>query len=263
MEDGMKVMVWAMVAISVSVCAFAETIPLWTEETLPAGMTTAPERLEQGHLYDVSLPTLNFFPAPNPTQKLLPTLLVIPGGGYGCLAYAKEGTEIAQWLNGIGYSAAVLKYRIPGNRDGALDDARQALKLLRQRASAWKIDTAKMGMIGFSAGAHLTARVLHEASHGMAFALLIYPAYLSENGNTLAAEVVPSEPEVPTFIMQCRDDRNYVFSGLGYADYLIRRNCPVSFHLYATGGHGFGKQRPASSEAGHWTESAALWLKTL
>lgn len=249
-------------ALGAALHAAAPT-PLWPEGQMPGKATAAAETLRDGHLYNVSCPTLQRFPAPNSEGKPLPTVLVAPGGGYGCLAYDKEGVEIAQWLNGLGLNAAVLKYRIPGDRDAALADARQALALLAQPAEGWNPDPKRLGMIGFSAGAHLTGRVLHGQGHGLAFALLIYPAYLSADGATLAPDVVPATPTVPTFLAQCRDDRAFVLSSLAYAGHLLRANRPVSYHLYSSGGHGFGKRKAPPAEAAQWPADAAAWLRTL
>lgn len=250
-------------ALGAVVLRAAAPTPLWPEGQMLGKATAAPETLRDGHLYNVSCPTLQRFPAPNPEGKPLPTVLVAPGGGYGCLAYDKEGVEIARWLNGLGLNAAVLKYRIPGDRDAALADARQALALLVQPAEGWCPDPKRLGMIGFSAGAHLTARVLHRQGHGLAFALLVYPAYLSADGTTLAPDIVPATPTVPTFLAQCRDDRAFVLSSLAYAGYLLRADRPVSYHLYASGGHGFGKRKTPPAEAAQWPAEAAAWLRTL
>ncbi len=241
----------------------AEVVPLWAKGQVPGSVTANPEKLERGHVYNVSEPTLERFPAPNAGQTPLPAILVAPGGGYACLAYEKEGVEVARWLNRLGYHAAVLKYRIPNDRPGARVDAQQALKVLREPAPGWVVDTQRVGMIGFSAGAHLTASVLAQQAHGLAFALLVYPAYLSADGATLAPEVVPATPTVPTFLTQCRDDRAYVHSSLGYAGYLLRANCPVTYHLYTSGGHGYGLRKPLPSEAAHWPLEAATWLQTV
>ena len=237
----------------------AAPTPLWPEGQMPGNATSAGETLRDGHFYNVSCPTLQRFPAPNPEGKPLPTVLVAPGGGYACLAYDKEGVEIAQWLNGLGLNAAVLKYRIPGDRDAALADARRALALLAQPDEGWYPDTGRLGMIGFSAGAHLTGRVLHQQGHGLAFAMLIYPAYLSADGVTLAPDVVPATPTVPTFLAQCRDDRAFIFSSLAYANHLLRADRPVSYRLYASGGHGFGKRTVPPAEAAQWPIDAAIW----
>ncbi len=240
----------------------AQVVPLWPDGQVPGKVTSHPETVKNDHVYNVSVPTIAFFPAANPDQRPLPTLLVAPGGGYGCQAYTKEGTEIAQWLNTQGFHAAVLKYRIPGDRDGALMDARQAIKVLQSHADTWQIDTTRLGMIGFSAGAHLTTRVLAHEHHGLACALLIYPAYLSTDGITLVPDVIPTVPTVPTFITQCGDDRAFVLSSIAYTSWLLKRNRPVAYHLYTRGGHGYGLQKPISEEAAQWRPTAEQWLRT-
>ncbi len=233
---------------------------LWTSGVMPGRATDKAEQITDGHVYNVSVPTLNFFSAPVPEGKRLPVVLVAPGGGYGCLAYEKEGVQAALWLNTLGYHAAVLKYRIPNDRPAALADARRALEILREKADAYAIDTTQMGMLGFSAGAHLTASVLARSTHGLAFALLIYPAYLSKDGVTLAPEVVPAEPTVPTFVVQSCNDRAYVASSIGYVHALLKARRPVAYHLYANGGHGYGLE-PRTPEVAQWPSAAAVWLK--
>ncbi len=241
--------------------ASAQVVPVWGEGEVPGRVTTEAETVRNDHVYNVSVPTVEFFPAANPEGKALPTVLVAPGGGYACQAYVKEGTAIAQWLTTLGVNAAVVKYRIPGDRAGALMDARQAIKVLQAHATEWHVDVEQLGMIGFSAGAHLTASVLAQEAHGLAYAMLIYPAYLSRDGVTLAQEVVPQMPTVPTFIAQCGDDRAFVLSSMGYAAWLLKQNRPVAYHLYTRGGHGFGLGKAPSEEAGELNESLARWLK--
>ena len=108
----------------------------------------------------VTEPTLTVFPAPADTAQGT-AVLVCPGGGYNILAWDKEGTEVAQWLNRLGVTAAVLKYRVP-RRDqetphpAPLMDAQRALRLMRQRAGEFGIDPHRIGVLGFSAGGHLT-----------------------------------------------------------------------------------------------------------
>ncbi len=241
-----------MVAFGVASLLGAEVVSLW--EVVPGAVTSQPEVERNAHLYHVSQPTVAFLPTAVGEGAVAPVVLVMPGGGYGCLAYEKEGLAVGRWLNGLGFHAAVVKYRIPGDRAGALMDAQRAVALLRERASEWKIDTQKMGMIGFSAGAHLTARVLAHENHGLAFALLIYPAYLSKDGVALVPEVKPAKPIVPTFVTQCNDDRAFVMSSLAYAGWLCKGNFPVAYHLYPKGGHGFGLNQA-------WSKAAEAWLE--
>lgn len=250
-----------MAALAASV-ASAGPLPLWEEGTMPGAATARAERTDaHGGIWDVSVPTLEFLPAPNPGGKPLPTVLVVPGGGYQMVSYANEGKGPAAWLNARGVNAAILKYRVPGDRPAALRDALRALELLRQNAAAWHVDAKRLGMMGFSAGAHLTASVLAKPDHGLACAMLIYPAYLSKDGAALAPEVVPYDPSVPTFLTQCADDRAYVLSSLAYAGHLLKAGRPVDYHLYATGGHGFSFHPAAGRPYAQWLAELEAWLK--
>ncbi len=244
---------WGVVMMST--LSLAQVRPVW-QDAVPGRVTAAPERAENDHLYDVACPTIELFML----SKAAPLVLVAPGGGYHCLAYTKEGVEVAKWLNGQGFHAAVLKYRIPGDRSGALMDAQEALRVLHAEAEALHITA--FGMIGFSAGAHLTARVLHDAHHGLTFALLVYPAYLSADGVTLMDDVIPSQPHVPTFITQARDDYAFVMSSLGYAGHLLKANAAVAYHLYESGGHGQGLRYASTLPMSQWKAAAEAWLST-
>lgn len=233
----------------------------------PAAENPFPEEEVKEHLHAVTVPTIEFFSnsnEANPTEAL-PVILVAPGGGYSCLAYRKEGVEIARQLMRMNCHVAVLKYPIncDGARELALQAAQRALAILKDRAGELKIDSEKMGMMGFSAGAHLTARVLAQANHPLAFGILIYPAYLSDDGVNLKPDVIPAQPVVPTFLMQCRDDRWYVNSSLGYASYLTKANAPVSYHLYSRGGHGFGGRLTPDQEAVLWHTELQHWFERL
>lgn len=241
---------------------------LWAPGTMPGPATDKPEETvqERGIVYkkQVSEPDIAFFPAKGVEKA--PVVLICPGGGYQVLAYDKEGTEIARWLNGIGVHGAVLKYRVPGNRAGALADAQQALKLLEAQAEEWKIDASKIGMMGFSAGAHLTARVsaapLPEGGVKPAFQLLIYPAYLSDDAVTVKADTAPSKSTPPTFIAQPRNDTAFIASGVAYSEALRKLGVPVEFHMFTTGGHGFGLRADRGACA-LWPLLAEAWMMEL
>lgn len=138
---------------------------------------------------NVSRPTLTVFPAPK-AGAAAPAIIVCPGGGYSYVVYDKEGTEVAAWLNSVGITALVLKYRVPNNRAGALQDVQRALSLARARADQWNIDPKRLGVMGFSAGGNLAAKASTlfdqraytavDAVDGQSsrpdFAVLVYPA---------------------------------------------------------------------------------------
>jgi len=137
---------------------------------------------------EVTNPAIEIWPAGQNNKKA--AFIVCPGGGYKILAYDKEGTEIAGWLNKLGFSAFVLQYRIPDKREGALQDAQRAVRYIRMNAAKWNIDPEKIGIMGFSAGGSLSARTItmfnkrtyspvdkaDSLSCRPSFAMLIYPA---------------------------------------------------------------------------------------
>jgi acetyl esterase/lipase len=203
-------------------------------------------------------------------------VIVCPGGAYRILAYDKEGTEIAGWLNKLGYSAFVLQYRIPDKKEGALQDAQRALRIVRKNASKWNIDPEKIGIMGFSAGGSLSARTsvlfnkrtyspVDEADSltcRPSFAMLIYPAYLDLGPNkTLTPELELTKNTPPIFIFQTADDP-YGNSALVMAAALRDAKLPVELHLFPTGGHGYGL-RPGKRAAIAWPMLAEKWLQDI
>ncbi len=224
---------------------------------------------------NVSKPTLSLFPG-RKTRQAKRTVLVLPGGGYSILAFNLEGTEIAGWLNRAGYAAAVLKYRVPRNRPGALQDAQRALGLLRQRAGEWGLDPNRMGVLGFSAGGHLAASLsnhYHKRAYSEVdaadriscrpdFTVLIYPAYLGATDSTLADDIPVTEQTPPAFILQTQDDRRLVSSSTAYYLALSRVKVSAELHLFPTGGHGYGL-RPSAYPVSQWPELCETWMMRL
>lgn len=231
-------------------------------------------------LGNVSNPTLSVYPAPK--DKATGTAVIIcPGGGYNILAFNKEGTEVAQWFNSLGVTAFVLKYRVPKRPDreryeAPLQDVQRAVGMVRHRATEWGIDPQRVGVLGFSAGGHLAAAAstnfakrtypavdaADEVSCRPDFALLIYPAYLVDKENKLAAELPVSAETPPTFLAMTEDDGVRVECGLFYYLALKQAKVPAEMHLYATGGHGYGL-RPSEHLVSSWPARAADWLKTV
>lgn len=195
-------------------------------------------------------------------------VVVCPGGGYGILAYDKEGTEIAKWLVNQGFEAYVLAYRVPNQREGALQDVQRAIRMVRQDNKQLQ----KVGVIGFSAGASLSARAatrFNETTYQKVdaaddlscrpdFALLIYPAYLDEGANkTLTPELTMTKQTPPMYLFATADDP-YANSALVMAQALRDHQIPVELHFMAKGGHGYGMRRGAGLQWPVWAEA---WLK--
>ena len=267
-----------IVGVTVAVCAGQQVVPLWPEGKVPLKTSDAPEREtpQKGdgitRLTDVNVPSFTVFLAKG-GGKPCPAVLVCPGGGYGILAWTHEGVEVAEWLNAQGVSAFILKYRVPKNRDAAFCDAQRAMGLIRHKAQAFNIDPGKLGIMGFSAGAHLSARVstdfekrfygpVDEADGQPSrpdFALVIYPAYLFRDGYTLAPELTVTPRVPPTFLVQAEDDVPYIDSSLAYFIALKAVKVPVEMHLFPQGGHGYGL-RKKGKPTDVWPELAAVWI---
>lgn len=229
---------------------------------------------------NVTRPTITVY-RPAKSKANGGAVVVCPGGGYSILALNLEGTEVCAWLNSLGYTAVLLKYRVPARpglerHAAAFQDAQRALSLTRHHAKEWELDSKRIGILGFSAGGHLSAMLCnnHETraypnvdaadqeSCRPDFALLIYPAYLTPNDDLtrLAPEIKPSADTPPTFIAMTEDDPVHVENALVYGQALKAAKVPVELHIYAKGGHGYGL-RPSENPISHWPERAAEWLK--
>jgi len=223
---------------------------------------------------EVTNPAVEVF-LPDPAIKNGSAVIVCPGGGYQILAYDLEGTEIAAWLNRLGYTAFVLQYRIPDKKAGALQDVQRAIRIIRNNSKKWDIDAEKIGVMGFSAGGSLSARAStlfnkrtytpvdksDSLSCRPSFTMLIYPAYLDQGPDlSLTPELELSKEVPPVFIFQTADDP-YGNSALVMAGALRNAKLLVELHLLNTGGHGYGL-RPGKIAAETWPILAEKWLKT-
>lgn len=218
-------------------------------------------------IQQMPVPTLQKFPVvKSPKGKVV---IVCPGGGYQILAVNHEGTEIAQWLNALGYTAYVLRYRVPDNREGALQDVQRAIRIARAENPGKQV-----GVMGFSAGASLTARAATRfqspsytatdetdtQSARPDFAALIYPAYMDEGENhTLTPELTITEQTPPFFVFQTADDP-YGNSALVISQALRNHKIPVQLHIYEKGGHGYGLRANLAEAASKWPKLMEEWL---
>ena len=255
-----------------------QVVPVWPEGKVPLKTSDAPEKVEPStddiiRLTDVNVPTLTVFPAENKGAPN-PAVLVCPGGGYAILAWNHEGTEIAEWLNKQGVTAFVLKYRVPGNRNAAFCDAQRAVGLVRSKAAAFNVNPSKIGIMGFSAGGHLSVRTstnhakrfyepvdaADEASCRPDFAIIVYPAYLSGENFSMSEGLPVAADTPPTFLVQSADDVPYIDSSLAYFIALKAAKVPAEMHIFPDGGHGYGlRLHGKSSDA--WPALAEAWLK--
>ncbi|KFC61077.1 alpha/beta hydrolase fold domain-containing protein [Flavobacterium gilvum] len=243
----------------------------------------------------VTEPTLKIFLAENKGLKNA-AVIICPGGGYAVLSHEKEGDKIAKWLQSIGVSAFVLKYRLPSDvimKDktiGPLQDAQEAIRILRRNAAEWNLDPAKIGIMGFSAGGHLASTLsthyndkVYESKDDTSarpdFSMLIYPVISMEDGithsgskqnllgKTPSGELVAkysnekkvNENTPKTFLVHATDDKAVpVENSINYYLALKQNKVPAEMHLYENGGHGFGLGVAGTNK--NWSNACEKWL---
>jgi acetyl esterase/lipase len=247
------------------------------DTTGPAGALVAGRPVIR--LGNVSVPTMTVYRVPK-EKATGAAVVVFPGGGYSILALDLEGTEICEWLNSIGVTAVLVKYRVPARAGrpryaAPLEDAQRAVGMVRSRAAELGIDSQRIGVMGFSAGGHLAAALstnfgqrTYEPVDGVDsvscrpdFCLLIYPAYLTvkEEGDRIARELKISKETPPHFLVQAEDDGVRVETSLFYYAALRKAGVSAEMHLYPVGGHGYGL-RPGKPVA-TWPLRAEEWLR--
>ena len=224
-------------------------------------------------LGNVTKPNLTLYKVEK-ADKATPAVVVCPGGGYSILAMNLEGTEIAEWLNSIGVTAIILKYRVPNNRQGAFQDVQRAFRVVRQNSKDWNIDPNRVGIIGFSAGGHLSARASNgfdvksyepidkadEFSCRPDFAMLIYPAYLTNKDFTIAEELPVTAKTPKTILIQAQDDGIPVENSIYYYLALKKAKVPSELHVFPCGGHGYGL-RPSKNAVSSWPKLCEVWIQ--
>ena len=249
-------------------------VSLWPKGAMPGQAAAGPERAMPARgdnvlrLTDISEPSFTVYKVA--ADKPTPAVIICPGGGYGILAYDKEGTEVAAWLNSLGITGIVLKYRVPKNQEGAFQDIQRAIRIVRQRSAEWNIARDRIGAMGFSAGGHLAARLstlagpatysrLDEADDQTLrpnFAILVYPAYLDQGLTKLV-----DAQTAPTFIAHAEDDKSYIKGSKVYHESLLAAKVSTQFFKVATGGHGHGLRSEKEIKA--WPDQCRDWLKQI
>ncbi len=237
--------------------------------------------LRVARLGNVSVPTLTLY---KPIGKNTGAAVVVfPGGGYSILAIDLEGTEVCDWLNSEGITCILLKYRVPGTGPypksaAALQDAQRSLGLVRLHAAEWGIDPNRIGVLGFSAGGHLSAAIsthfgqrlydpidaADKLSCRPDFAVVVYPGYLALQDKNFAPnpDINPTSNTPPTFIVQAEDDPVHVENAVVYFMALKNAKVPAELHIYAQGGHGYGL-RPTDLPVTNWPKGVEAWLHTI
>lgn len=280
--------------------AQVSTIPVWSK-SIPGAISTT-DYVEKEVIKDdqvqsssqVSVPTIAMY---LPKKELAngSAVLIFPGGAYSHLALYKEGKKVAEWLNSLGITAFVLKYRLPNDRImknktiGPLQDAQEAIRIIRRNSKEWNIDPSKIGVLGFSAGGHLAATLsthyqdmVYDSDAISArpdFSILIYPVIsmkegITHNGSkinllgqTTTTELMnnySNEKQInaatpKTFLVHATDDKAVpVTNSINYYLNLLQFNVPAEMHLYEKGGHGFGLGIAGTSK--QWPKTCEKWL---
>lgn len=245
----------------------------------------------------ISRPTLTVYKPQKPNGK---AVIICPGGGYSILAFDKEGTRVAEEMNRWGITAFVLKNRLPDdsiNIDRSLaplQDAQQAIRIIRQQAKNYGINPHQIGIMGFSAGGHLAstaathfnfkadAQNTDTTSVRPDFAILIYPVISFDSSithkgsrNNLVGTQPSKEKELffsndmqvtaltpPSFLVHASDDGAVpVENSIRYYQSCVKYKVPVEMHLYPKGGHGFGMNNKTTDD--NWLERLRNWLQKL
>ena len=276
-----KVCAAAFAALMVSSVFADEQMPLWPDGRMPVGTTkgaaVGEEHVsEKGIVKNVSVPAIEVFLPTNATRATI-GVVICPGGAYGCLDFEHEGRRTARFLNSIGVAAFVLKYRVrPYPKGAALADLQRALSVVRANAKKWNVAKGHIGVMGYSAGGHLSVRSIavngkrvyepvdatDEESASPSFAVLVYPAYLTKDGK-VHPDIEPAlTSATPIFMIAGLADL-YRGSGVGYFSAHVAKNRwpKIEAHFYPQGCHGFGVSTKPHNDVYKWERLLATWLR--
>ena len=289
----------ALIVTLVQLKVSAQTvIPLY-KEVPNSKLTAITEKSDstsaRGKVTNVVLPTITAY-LPEKSKANGVAVIICPGGGYAYLVVNHEGKDVAQEFVKKGIAAFVLKYRLPNDLTmvkreiGPLQDAQQAIKLVREHATAWNIDPNKVGIMGFSAGGHVASTLsthyqkslIENASNTSLrpdYSLLIYPvitfqdsilhkgskkALIGENAPSDKVREYSNELQVtadtpPAFIVHCSDDHVVpVANSINYYNALQRNHVKAEMHIYEAGGHGFGMHNATTTDS--WMDRCFNWM---
>lgn len=243
------------------------------------------DQQEEDESQGIYKPTMRIF-LPAPEKATGRAIIVLPGGGYGRLAYNHEGYDFAPFFEKMGIACIVLKYRMPkGLPEIPFSDVKEAMRIVKEHADQWHINPKEIGIMGSSAGGHLASTFATKASENYrpSFQILLYPVISMEQQITHAGSrsnllgknqtqamidlystdkrVTPKTP--PTFIALSDDDKGVVpQNSINYYLALHKNNIPVSMHIYPTGGHGWG-YRDSFKYHFEFMDMLESWIRSL
>jgi acetyl esterase/lipase len=280
----------ALFAVATSTFAVDKpVIDLWPAG-LPRGsvqfsadkIAAAKKKTTEERIAFVDQPSLTLFRAPADKANGA-GLIICPGGAYNILAWPKEGLEVAEYFNSVGVTCAVLQYRVPRRNPDTphvepLQDAQRAIRLMRHNGKAWGVDPERVGILGFSAGGHLTTMAgLHfkkpaypgtddvdKQSARPDFICPIYPAYYADERTPapLDALMKVTKETPPTFIAVTSDDKLRGYNSAQFYLELKKAGVPAELHVYSLGGHGYGI-RPSDKPISKWHHRCSDWMRAM
>lgn len=229
---------------------------------------------------NVGSPTLTPF-LPEPSKATGAAVIIAPGGAFLMLSMDSEGYAVAHWLAEHGIAAFVLKYRlreserdpnvylaslvklmqgipdkdraVPGTPASSLEDAKAAVRMIRSRAGEWKVNSSRVGFLGFSAGAMLTLSIGTDPDHA------VRPDFIAPIYGPLGAMTVPADAP-PMFAAIAGDDPLFGKSGFELITQWRDAHRPVEFHVFEKGGHGFGMNHQGTT-SDMWIDEFYAWMK--
>ena len=231
------------------------------------------------HVSDVTDPTITIFRPEKPNGA---SVVVAPGGGYMFLSYASEGTQVCEWLNTLGVTAVLLKYRTPTRDEKEaftmpLQDAQRAIGIVRHHASEWSLDPKRVGLLGFSAGGNLTGHAAWDRgertypqkpdfddARGPDFIVFVYGGgFLEKDDKTKfrAGFSVPADAPPAFFVVAHDDKTNPIEATMLWLEYK-RLNIPAEIHIMTKGGHGFG-MRAGGNPINDWPARCGEWMRVM
>ncbi|MCX6920611.1 MAG: alpha/beta hydrolase [Verrucomicrobia bacterium] len=273
-----------VLALATSASVAETVLPLWPEGVPGKRVTPSKSTLDKigpkgstaGHETFINDPSIMVYPAANPNGA---AVIVCPGGGYWFLSTNNEGTGVCEWLNSIGVTGILLRYRTPTSDETLpynypVQDLQRSLGLVRAHAKTWYIDPKRVGVIGFSAGGNLvghaswdrTPRTYEQKSgvddpRGPAFTIFVYGGgFIDKEDATKFREgfSVPADAPPCFFAVAHNDRTNPIEAAKLYLEYK-RQNIQAELHIYSKGGHGFGTRQTKMPVDG-WTKSAGEWM---
>lgn len=289
-----KLIIFVLILLAGFSAKAQEIIPIY-DAAIPNSKVAPADYKESfggGMFRNVTSPTLEIY-LPEKGKETGAAVVICPGGGYSVVVYQGEGVSNAKELAKNGIAAFVLKYRLPvdaimtDKSTGPLQDAQQAIKLVRENAVKWNIDPAKIGIMGFSAGGHLASTVATHFENALIdnpkgtslrpdFQVVVYPVIsmqqalthrdsrkqlLGEQPSQQLVDLFSNELQVkentpPAYITHAADDNVVdVDNSINYFEALRRHKVPVEMHVYPKGGHGFIFGRKG------WMNPLLEWMK--